>query len=340
MEKKQITIWILHAGIEHPSPYFYNFCRELSAYNNFEFIINPDLPSNKKVNNGIIYFNRLKRFYNSNDINTANKFLDKIDHLKQIGWKIVWTIHNFFPIDRNLSDVDEFITKEFINKCDLVFTLSEYMAKSINKHYNVVAINHGVGVNMVNSDDINPSIKKLKKSKRFTFTFIGNIYKYKMLDYVIASFNRTKDSRLIIAGKEAKNANVNIDKLIKNNKNIIFINSFITKKDWDKLSKLTDVFISVYNLDLPAFKYGFFPSNFINISKTGIKCISPKSKIFEELISREQIITYDFEDKNGLYNAMIEAKTLNCNRVNINQEYDYTWDKVVKIFVDNCNKLF
>ena len=68
MGKGKVKIWILHAGIDHPSPYFYNFCSELNTYENYEYIINPELPLEEKVNKGIIYFNRLKRFYNNDDV--------------------------------------------------------------------------------------------------------------------------------------------------------------------------------------------------------------------------------------------------------------------------------
>ena len=61
MEEKKIKIWILHAGIEHPSPYFYNFCLELNNYKNYEYVVNPNLPLNELVDKGIVYFNRLKR---------------------------------------------------------------------------------------------------------------------------------------------------------------------------------------------------------------------------------------------------------------------------------------
>ncbi|MDD5865301.1 MAG: hypothetical protein PUD07_02265 [bacterium] len=338
MEKKKIEIWILHAGIEHPSPYFYNFCLELNNYENYEYVINPELPLDKITNKGIIYFNRLKRFYDSNDLETANTFLKNVDILKQKGWKIVWTVHNFFPIDRKLTDVDYYVTNEFINKCDLVFSLSEYMKKSIKKHYNINAINHGMGINNFENSK---SKLKIKNTSIFTFTFIGNIYKYKMLDDVINSFNKLKNCRLIIAGRESKNANVNIKKLISNNSNIIWINQYIDKNDWIKLTSITNVFISLYDLNTPAFKYGFFPSNFINISRTKIKCISPKSEIIDEMIDSNQMIYFDFNEEDGLYKAMMKALVMkNENNKSYKLKYNYEWNEVVKIFIDNCNKIF
>ena len=339
MEKEKIKLWILHAGIEHPSPYFYNFCLELKNYNNYEYIINPELPLKEKVNKGIIYFNRLKRFYDSNDKETCDTFLKNIDILKENGWKIVWTIHNFFPIDRELTDIDDYITKSFIKKCDLVFTVSEYMKNSIKKHYDICAINHGMGENKLDNKSTNINIDQYINDT-FTFTFIGNIYKYKMLDKLIESFNQLKNCRLIIAGREPKNSGVNIEKLINNNKNIIYINAFIDKNEWIELSKITNIFVSLYDLDMPAFKYGFFPSNYINISQTGIKCISPKHEIIEEIINKKQLLVYDFKEKDGLLKVMKKALNLKNNKINLKINYNYNWKDVVDKFIANCNKLF
>ncbi len=340
MEKEKITLWILHAGIEHPSPYFYNFCNELKNYKNYEYIINPELPLDKTINKGIVYFNRLKRFYKSEDINSAYTFLNNIDTLKNKGWKIVWTLHNFYPIDRTITDVDEYVTKEFLKKCDIVFTVSKYMKKSIKEHFNINAINHGVGVIQMDNHTMNEEVKKLKEDNRFTFTFVGNIYKYKLIDKVIENFKKLNNCRLIIAGTESKNAFVNTKELVKGDNNIIFINNYIDIHDWEKITKITDCFLSLYDLNLPAFKYGFFPSNYTSIAKTGIKCISPKSKIIEEMMYSDQMLYYDFDSKDGLVEAMKKATRLRKNKVVIRHKYNYEWNKVLKVFTDSCNKLF
>ena len=334
-----ITLYILHAGITHPSPYFYNFCKELKSYHNYKYIVNPNLPVCPPEDKGIIYFNRLKRFYDSNDMQTAKDFLNKIDDLKSNNWKIVWTLHNFFPIDRNITLIDEYVTKEFINKCDLVFTLSDCLKNNIKKYYGINAINHGMGFNLLDKDFNNNLVKNFETNK-FVFTFIGNIYEYKMLDYVITNFNKLDNCILIIAGKEPKNAYVNIEKLIKKNKNIKFYDGFIRDDDWKKLSYITDSFINIYDLNFPAFKYGFFPSNFINIYNTGIQCISPRCKEIEEMMNENQMIYYSFTDKDGLLNAMKYAISRKYNKLNNNVNERYNWSNVVSCFTKNCERLF
>lgn len=336
--KEKINIYILHAGITHPSPYFYNFCKNLDD-TKFDYEINKDLPNYSPKTNSIIYFNRLKRFYDSDNMDTAIEFINKIKDLKKKGWKIVWTIHNFFPIDRNITSTDYYVVKEFIKQCDLLFTLSDYMKNKCEEIYKVEVINHGMGSNTYDGSFDNGIVKMNKQNNDFIFTFVGNIYKYKMLKEVVNAFDKINNAKLIIAGQEAKNSKVNIEELIKDKKNIIRYDSFIGNSDWEKLSKITDVFINCYDLDIPAFKYGFFPSNCVQLYNLGKPCISPKCEIIKELLPDNQVIYYD--GINNLVDTMNFAMENHQKYNNYNIDKNkYNWDKVIKIFSDNVWRLF
>ena len=333
-----IKVHILHAGINHPSPYFYNFCNYLKKYADFEYVVDSNLPEVSPEDKGVIYFNRLKRFYDSNDINIANSFLDKIDNLKSMGWKIVWTLHNFYPIDRTLTNVDTFVTKKFINKCDLVFTLSECLKKSIKENFGIDAINHGMGFNILDNY-FNKNIIDYKKDK-FTFTFVGNIYKYKMLDKIIDEVSMFNECNLVIAGTESKNANVHIEELIKGKDNIYFYNGFVGIDDWNKISEFTDCFISLYDYSIEAFKYGLFPSNCINIYNLGIPCISNDHESIREMLDDDQMIYFNDIDENGLYNAIKYALKHKSAKKNNNVLDRYSWDKQIEIFTKGVRGLY
>ena len=52
------------------------------------------------------------------------------------------------------------------------------------------------------------------------------------------------------------------------------------------------------------------------------------------------MIYYDFDDENGLLNAMKKAQTFNNNIVSSKIKYNYDWQDVVKTFIDGCNEMF
>lgn len=337
MEKKQIKLWILHAGLGHPSPYFYNLCNEFKKHKNLEVIVKPELPIDISTNNGIIYFNRLKRYYNSNDIESINNFLSQVDTLKQKGWKLIFTLHNFFPIDRNINENDEILLKKFLPKMDLVFTFTDYMKHELKKHFKIDAINHSIGKNTLdNLFDKKISIPNIEENS-FVFTFIGNISEYKMLDEVIENFKKIKQKKtyLIIAGPSSKSYELKYG----NDENIIRIDEFIGDSCWKDLCAFTDVFINSYDVNRECFKYGFFPSNCIQIMQYKKICIVPECAVMKEILPVGYYYTY--KEKKDLYKTM--QRTIKDQIKIKEQEYNYpscnySWEKMVNIILKNIKE--
>ena len=336
-----MILYIPHAGLGHPSPFFYNLLKEFEKYKDIEIIVSPDLPTTK-VKNGIIYFHRLKRFYSSEDINSVHLFLNKIDELKANGWKIIWTIHNFFPIDRKITNVDEYLLEEFLNRVDIIFTITEYMKRQLHINYKKDAIVHSIGINNLDGwFDKNEFNIELPKDA-FVFSFVGNITKYKMLDQVVETFKKMqlKNSYLLIAGAGNKSNCFDFSNLPEN---VIYYENFVGNSDWKKICDLTNVFVNIYDLNYENFRFGFFPSNCIQLLNMGKVSISPKSEIFTELMPSTALIEYDFNDQEGLLNAMVYAYN-NKNNIkemekHINADY-YNWDKTLDIIVQKTKELF
>jgi glycosyltransferase involved in cell wall biosynthesis len=332
MGKKHIKLWILHAGLGHPSPYFYNLCNEFEKYKNIDIIVTPELPLNISTDNGIIYFNRLKRYYDSENINSVNEFLSQVDILKGNGWKLIFTLHNFFPIDRKITENDELLLKKFLPKMDLVFTFTNYMKDELKKNFGIEAINHSIGPNTLdNSFDKKINIPNLSDNS-FVFTFIGNISEYKMLEDVISNFKKIKNDNtyLIIAGPNSRNYQLKY----KADSNIIKINEFIGDSSWKELSAITNIFINTYDINRECFKYGFFPSNCIQIMQQKKICIVPKSSIMSEILP--QGYYYNYKDSYDLYKTMKrvikEQKEIKYKEKTY-PDCDYSWERMVNIIV-------
>lgn len=336
-----MTLHILHAGLGHPSPFFYNFLKTFETYNDIKIIVSPDLPIGI-CEKGVIYFHRLKRFYCSNDMNSAHLFLNKIDDLKIKGWKIIWTIHNFFPIDRKITLVDEYLIKEFTKRVDIAFTFTEYMKNQLFIQYKKEGIVHSIGVNNLDGWFDKKEFNITFPEDSFVFSFVGNITKYKMLKEIIEVFKKLnlKNSYLLIAGTTGNNNYLDFSNLPKN---IIYYQNFIGNNDWEKICDLTNVFINIYDLNYENFRFGFFPSNCIQLLNMKKISITPKSEIFTELAPSNALIEYEFDDPNGLSNAMKFAYN-NKNQIkimekNINAD-SYSWDKTVDTIVKKIRGLF
>lgn len=336
-----MTLHVLHAGIGHPSPFFYNFLPAFEKYQDIVINVSPELPTDK-TEKGIIYFHRLKRYYDSNDISSVNLFLKKVDNLKKNGWKIIWTIHNFFPIDRKITLVDDYLIKEFLSRVDIVFTFTDYMKNQLLEHYQRESIVHSIGTNNLDGwFDKNEFTIEFPENS-FVFTFVGNITKYKMLDHIIETFKKfgKENCYLLIAGTFSRDNTLSFKDLPKN---IVFYENFVGNKDWQKIAQITNVFINIYDLNLENFRFGFFPSNCIQLLKMKKISISPRSIIFSEIMPENSVIKYDFDDPKGLEKAMqiaIENKNNIKNAEKNIMSKKYNWSTTAEIIVKEIRGLF
>lgn len=339
-----IKITILHAGINHPSPFIHSLCIELDKYNNIEYEINPLLPTTKSTYDcHVLYFHRLKRYYDSNDMNSGVEFINNIKKLKKLGYKIVWTIHNFLPIDRKITEVDEFVLKQFLFLADCLFTLTNNMKKSLKENFNVDSIMHSIGVNNLDGWFDKETIDlSFLPDNAFLITFVGNVAPYKQIQKIIDYFNQiyNENTYLLIAGQQAKNIDI---KLNINNDNIIRYDKFVGASSWNMICEKTNVFINLYDLNYENFKFGFFPSNSVTLSQKGIKVITPNSEIINELLPEEARISFDFNNDDNLLESM--KNVINKNQklvfdVNNNISNKYSWAKTTQIIVESLENLF
>ena len=335
MEKGRVKLWILHAGIGHVSPYFFNLSNELKKYKDYEVIVDANMPLDIKTKNGIVYFNRLKRYYDSDDIESINKFIDNVLTLKNNGWKLIFTLHNFFPIDRDFKDNDEYLLKKFLPLMDKVFTFSNSMKNSLKTHFNIDAIVHGIGKNTLFDNDSDIDLSFIKDND-FVFTFIGNISKYKMLDKVIDNFNKlnNKNILLLICGPNSRNYELNI-----NNDKIIRINEFITEGMWAKICDKTNVIINSYDIDRESFKYGFYPSNCIQIIEHKKIAIAPNCEAIKELLPNGYYYPYEKGNLLDVMKLVIKDKKKIKELETTYPDISFSWEDVVKIIINEIRGL-
>jgi len=335
---------MLHAGISHPSPYFYNLCNALKEINSeINIFINPDIPSYAPKEPSILHFHRLKRYYNSNDQTSAEEFIQTVEKAKIAGWKIAWTIHNFLPIDRNLSSTDLWAAQQFSTLGDIIFTHTESMKTNAEKLFSKKVINSSYGINKLDGIFDKSKISVPAEDYDAVFTFGGNITEYKCLPESITAFKKLKEEskdkrfKLILAGPPSQS--VDVRRHIKGDSDILFYNSFIGESSWDALRKITDVFLLPYDLSLPAFKYGIFPSSVPQILSYKKPMIVPDCPEIKEFIPKEDMaIFYDYKNKNGLFESMQKgADPIKRGLIIGNLEkitYNPSWKNVAKVTIE------
>src|SRR5690625_2180400 len=79
----------------------------------------------------------------------------------------------------------------------------------------------------------------------------------------------------------------NLAKKISENDNVILIDKFIDKSNWELISQLSDAFIQPYNLNTTGFKIAFCPSSLITMGLFGLPIITPKCDSTLEILGGE-----------------------------------------------------
>ena len=343
-----MKVQILHAGISQPSPYFHNFYQALKKYDpEINISINPAMPVQGPSEPGIVHFHRLKRFYDSNSQESAENFIENSKKAKEMGWKFAWTIHNFFPIDREISHVDSWVTNQFAALSDTIFTHTELMKKSAEKLFSKRVINCSYAIHNFEGINDGNNLDVPREDYELVFTFGGDIVEYKCIPKTIESFKRLKEEfnnrrlRLIIAGPSR---GMSLEKQIDGDEDILFHNSFIGQNGWKELRRVTDIFLTSYDLSLPAFRYGFFPSSVPQLLSYKKPMILPDCPETREFIpQQDKAIFYDFYDKNGLFKAMkdgLDSSRRDLIRRNLEEVTEtHSWDHVAKIVIEEYNHL-
>jgi hypothetical protein len=84
----------------------------------------PDLPA-PESEPGVVNLHRLKRLYRGatgeRDRETLERFFAQLDALRANGFRVVWTLHNLYPIDGSAVDAcDELATAGMLQRVDAI----------------------------------------------------------------------------------------------------------------------------------------------------------------------------------------------------------------------------
>jgi len=85
----------------------------------------------KEKNKCILHLHQIEHhYYLDGDEETtrlnARKFLDNVKHIKTLGAKLVWTMHNPVPHDRKFQKIDEKVNEEMFSLSDHIIVLGRY----------------------------------------------------------------------------------------------------------------------------------------------------------------------------------------------------------------------
>ena len=253
-----------------------------------------------------------------------------IRKLKRNNKKIIWTVHNNKPHDSKYSWIELLLIKAICKYADRIHILCnetrnlDFLKKYQNK---IVHIPHGDYIGCYPSSNINIRSKYNIPNNKKILLFIGQIKKYKNIEVLIDSFNKSKINKefvLLICGncfdESYKNelSGINYD-------NIIFDFNFIKDEEMSSYLREASLIIAPYDIESSLNSGTLWMA--MSYKKT---MILPLIGCVKDLNYDELLYVYDYRNKNEHTNNLT-----NC----LNKIYDdFKNDK--DIFDKKGNKCF
>jgi glycosyltransferase involved in cell wall biosynthesis len=343
-----MELQIMHAGISRSSPYFYNFCRLLENYPRINFSINPNITPESPKEEGILHFHRLKRYYNSKSQESAESFINNLKKAKERGWRVAWTIHNFYPIDREISSVDFWVTDQFGKLADIIFAHTDYMRINAENLFSKEVVNLAPVTHKLDGVFDENKIRISREEEDVVFAFAGTVAGYKLVPEDVDSFRRLKNKfrdrklKFIIAGQILDG--IRLQEHINGDPDISMYDFFIGDSAWRELSRTAEMFILSYDLALPAFRYGFYSSSIPKTASLRMPMIMPDCREIREFFpTNDMAIFYDFNDPEGITKAMEEglnpSRRSQIRRSLEERANNFSWETAIKKIVRRYESL-
>ncbi|HEY7294963.1 MAG TPA: glycosyltransferase [Dehalococcoidia bacterium] len=161
----------------------------------------------------VLHLNWLHRFYADPDPDVRRRrfrqFLAGLVLARRLGFRLVWTMHNFYPHEQHDPLLDRRVRRLVCTLAHAVIAHCEHAANLLAQHFgrrhDVYVIPHGHFI------DVYPNtISRMEARRRlglpddaFVYVFFGNIRGYKGVEHLLEVFNSLPDPRLrlVIAGR-------------------------------------------------------------------------------------------------------------------------------------------
>ncbi|MBT3604832.1 MAG: hypothetical protein HOE48_15745 [Candidatus Latescibacteria bacterium] len=156
----------------------------------------------------VLHFNWIRHFYLAEDLESAvarlSHFVENVNYAKRLGYRIVWTMHNFYPHERRFPDLDHLAQLSMCQLADHVMVHCEYAAGLARQFFyrteNLHVIQHGNYIdaypNEISQADARAKLEIADDA--FVYLFTGNVRPYKGIDRLVEMFGKVADERSVL----------------------------------------------------------------------------------------------------------------------------------------------
>lgn len=266
----------------------------------------------------VLHLHWLHGFYRTEDLQSTikkcNRFFDNLTYARSdLGYRIVWTLHNFYPHERPFPEVDHIARLYVSQQADSVITHCNYAAEVCRKHFffkgNVNIIPHGNFIDVFpNNVSKNQAREKLGIAPEvFVYLFFGNARTYKGIDVLIKAFRKMDPDNAILLLMMRSSFNTDyadeLRNLAGNDPRVnVHTSDFFPENEFQFFLNSADVVVIPFSEVLTS-------GSTIAALGFGKPVILPARGCLPELIDETMGILFDPDTNNSLPTAMQEIRT-------------------------------
>ena len=246
------------------------------------------------------------------------KFAENLTYAKkELGYKIVWTLHNVYPHERPFPDLDHCARLLVCELADAVLCHCNYAKDIANKLFhrteNVQVIPHGNFIDAFPNDMSRQDARAQLgiDEDQFVYLFFGNARAYKGIEHLVSAFLSHADDDAVLVLMMRKAFDVayaeEVEGLAQKDARIkVFTSEFFPESDFQ-------IYINASDVAVFPFAEVLTSGSAITALSFGRPVVMPRLGCLPELITDEMGVLYDVKANDGLGKALARARDLEMN---------------------------
>ena len=264
----------------------------------------------------VLHLHWLHGFYRTEELQSTvarcSSFCDNLLYARQtLGYRIVWTMHNFYPHERPFPQVDHVARLFVAQQADTVIAHCPYAADLCRTHFYREAVEivpHGHFIDVF-PNEITQADARTRlgiAADAFVYLFFGNARTYKGIDRLIQAFRKVdlEDANLLLMMRSAFNADYarELSEMAAGDPRIhVHESDLFPEVDFQIYLNSADVAVTPFAEVLTS-------GSTIAALGFGLPVILPARGCLPELIDPSMGILFDPEDPGALPQAMREIR--------------------------------
>ena len=281
-----------------------------------DYAFGRDWLKDARNNYSVLHLNWLHWFYRDDtleqSVSRLNRFADNLQFAKELGYRVVWTLHNRYPHERPFPDLDHLARLIVGRLADGMIAHCHYGARLARKlfyrtdHLHVIPHGHYIDI-FPNKISREAARRRLRlPGDAFVYLFFGNARVYKGIEKLIDAYREcaASDTRLAIMTRRAfdgGHADRVITRAEEDERIHVFTHTFFPNEDFQIYLNAADVVVLPFSQVLTS-------GSAIAALSFGKPVIVPALGCLPELVDDSMGILYNPKDTGALSKALLDIR--------------------------------